>query len=245
MSAEAPGYISSFKDSGPDPLEFTGMAGMLEAEILGAGRLRWGYNRRPMVLSRFRTSLEPPEEEAQWILRCQSGDASAFRPLVARYERRAFWVAYHMVGHVDDAQDIVQEAFIRVYRALPRFQAGKRFFTWFYRIILHLAIDHLRRGRETSEIGLDAAAALDEGSCDPARSLLRDEASERVQRLLKRLPERDRAILILRDIEGFAAKEIAEIVGSNPATVRWWLFLARKEFRRRWESLYGEEDPCA
>jgi RNA polymerase sigma-70 factor (ECF subfamily) len=206
------------------------------------------YNRAPMVLSKFRIPLESADEDAQWILRCQAGDASAFRQLVERYERRAWCVAFHMVGHDEDARDIVQEAFIRVYRALPRFRVGKRFFTWFYRIILHLAIDHMRRCRERGALGLEAAdaegASTSNPSSDPVRQALRDEASERVQRLLEKLPERDRAVLVLRDIEGLSAVEIAEIVGSNPATVRWWLFLARKQFRHRWESLYGEEDTC-
>jgi RNA polymerase sigma-70 factor (ECF subfamily) len=190
------------------------------------------------------SDLEPPEEETQWILRCQSGDHSAFRELVERYEERAFWVAYHLVGHVEDAQDIVQEAFIRAFRAIPRFRIGRRFYTWFYRIVLHLAIDALRKRREARRMSeVDESVASVGG--DPSLPILKDESAARVQEMLEKLSARERAILVLRDIEGFSAKEIADIIQSNHATVRWWLFLARKQFRREWERRFGKEDPCA
>src|ERR1043166_3290354 len=114
------------------------------AQIRDAVRTRNGYNRGSMGASPSHRPAFSREEETQWILRCQSGDSAAFRALVERYEKRAFWVAYRMVGQVEDAEDIVQEAFVRVYRALPRFRVGRRFYTWFYQIVLHLAIDMLR-----------------------------------------------------------------------------------------------------
>src|SRR5262245_41171772 len=107
--------------------------------------------------------LLPPgsvEDETDWIVRIQSGDRGAFQSLVERYEKRAFWVAYHMVGQTEDAQDIVQEAFIRVYRAIHGFRIGQRFYTWFYQILLHLAIDHLRRRREIRDIAGEAGGKL-------------------------------------------------------------------------------------
>ncbi len=204
-----------------------------------------GYNRCPMGLPRLRQAVAKPEEEAAWIARCQSGDQSAFRTLVEKYETRAFWIAYHMVGHVEDAQDVVQEAFIRVHRAIPRFRVGKRFYTWFYQIVVHLAIDALRKRRERRDMDVDEAGEIQASVQDVAERLAQDEASARVQDLLRRLPPRERAILILRDIEGFSAKEIADIIHSNHGTVRWWLFLARKSFRREWERRFGKEDPCA
>ena len=85
---------------------------------------------------------------------------------------------------------------------------------------------------------------LSDSHPEPLEQLSREEFDERVQTLLERLPARERAILVLRDIEGFSGKEISEIVDSNHATVRWWLYLARKQFRREWERLYGGENPC-
>lgn len=224
--------------------------------IAEAERLGWGYNQAPMGLSRLPQSKVSPDEpdedrrmqlqqEMLWISRCQSGDASAFKFLVEKYEGRSFWVAYHMVSHVEDAQDLVQEAFIRAFRAMPRFRLGHRFYTWFYQILMHLVIDFLRKRRKKGDLPVEAVESLEDSQDDPMEQLLRTESSERVQELLEKLPARERAILILRDIEGFSAKEIAEIINTNHATVRWWLFLARKQFRKEWESRYGEEDPCA
>ncbi len=183
------------------------------------------------------------EEETRWILRCQSGDSTAFRFLVESFEERAFWVAFHMVGHEEDARDVVQDAFIRAYAAISQFRAGRRFFTWFYRIVLHLAVDCLRkRGERTrSQEAAPDRMAREDGLAD---SLIREEYAGRVQDLLQHLPPRVRAILVLRDIEGVSAKDIADVIRSNPATVRWWLFLARKQFRCEWERRYGKEGPC-
>src|SRR5262249_50007825 len=162
--------------------------------------------------------------------------------LVEKYEGRAFWIAYHMLGHTDDAQDVVQDAFVRAFRALPRFRLGKPFYTWFCQIVIHLAIDTLRKRRGGAR-ALAVAQSPSASNGDPSDRLLKDESAACVQELLERLPPRERAILVLRDIEGVSAKEIADIIGSNHATVRWWLFLARKQFRREWESRFGKEDP--
>lgn len=192
-----------------------------------------------------RQLLASQDEEQEWIVRCQCGDASAFQSLVERYEERAYWVAYHLVGQAEDAQDVVQEAFIRVFRSIQSFRLGKRFYTWFYQIVLHLAIDHLRRRREHEALADARTQSLAAGTPEPGEAMDRHESVARVQEVLDGLPERDRAILTLRDIEGFSAKDIAEIVRSNHATVRWWLFLARKQFRREWVRRFGKEDPCA
>lgn len=210
--------------------------------IAGAESLGFRYNRRPMVFPRLRRPILSPEEEAQWIVRCQAGDPEAFRFLVEKYQDRAYWVAYHVVGSAEDAQDIVQEAFLRAFRAIPRFTVGMRFFTWFYRIIVHLSIDCLRKRRQPPCSRSEPDEEIEASPKDPAEDLLRDESVGMVQDLLERLPPRERAVLALRDMEGFSSKEIADLVGSNPATVRWWLFLARKKFRQEWEARYGKED---
>jgi RNA polymerase sigma-70 factor (ECF subfamily) len=121
---------------------------------------------------------------------------------------------------------------------------GRRFYTWFYQIVLHLAIDALRKRREQGSLHEDAGDSLRSPQSEPVEQLARDETADRVQALLARLPPRQRAILVLRDIEGFTAKEISDIIQTNHATVRWWLFLARKVFREEWERRYGKEDPC-
>ncbi len=213
--------------------------------MVGAFPRRGGYNRALMGLPRLRPPVgSSPDEEEQWIVRCREGDSSAFKGLVEKYERRAFWIAYHMLGQAEDAQDVVQDAFLRAYRALGRFRLGQPFYTWFYQIVVHLAIDCLRKRKEGART-VEVAESLSDGAGDPTERLLKDESAARVQELLEQLEPRERAILVLRDIEGLSAKEIADVIGSNHATVRWWLFQARKEFRRVWENRYGKEDPCA
>src|SRR5687767_1290142 len=92
------------------------------------------------------------EEDRALIESAQSGDSRAFRKLVERHQRRAFAIAFAMVRDEDDAKDLVQEAFVRVYRGLDRFEGGSRFFTWFYRILTNLAIDLMRKpGRREME----------------------------------------------------------------------------------------------
>src|SRR5260221_13656972 len=107
------------------------------------------------------------EEDRALIQAAQTGDTAAFRRLVERHQRRAFSIAPGMVRDENDARDLVQEAFLRVYRGLDRFQGGSSFFTWFYRIVTNLAIDFMRKpgrretGHDDGRAQLDAAAGAD------------------------------------------------------------------------------------
>ena len=83
--------------------------------------------------------------DAALIRYAAEGDQDAFAALVARYQKRAFWAAFHVVGRVEDARDVVQEAFVRLHRSLQSYDPARSFYTWFYRIVMNLAIDHLRR----------------------------------------------------------------------------------------------------
>ena len=79
---------------------------------------------------------------------------TASRRWSSRYQRRAFWISFHVLGRVEDARDVVQEAFVRVYRSLDRFDFSRNFYTWFYRIVMNLAIDHLRKNRTAKAASL-------------------------------------------------------------------------------------------
>src|SRR3990172_210250 len=89
--------------------------------------------------------FDPPDLEL--VKRCQEGDRDAFRILVERYQARATRLAYRYVGNMDDAQDVTQDAFIRVHRSIKDFRNESQFYTWFYRILVNLALDHLRRNK--------------------------------------------------------------------------------------------------
>ena len=192
-----------------------------------------------------------PTDEAL-IHACRTADApgreAAFRELVERYQERAYWISKGMVGNPDDARDVAQEAFVRVFKSLDRFDPKLKFYTWFYQIVVNLSIDHLRRGKKRAKVSLDEMAENGEGSVagpsePPAAALERGEVGARVARVLEELPEKYRAVMVLRDLEGYDGLEVASIEGASHATVRWRLHKARQMFREAWERIYGAARP--
>jgi RNA polymerase sigma-70 factor (ECF subfamily) len=186
-------------------------------------------------------------DEAVLIRRCREGREDAYRELVERYQRRVLWVAQSMVGNEQAAEDIAQEAFIRVFRNIRRFDLSRNFYTWLYQIVTNLCIDHLRRYGRKRAADLDAIGPLADGRPSPAERSGREELRARVQAVLDRLPAKYRLVLALRDLQGFSCQEIAEIVGCNHATARWRLHRARQLFKALWNgepvSVEEEGDP--
>ena len=178
----------------------------------------------------------PDPREVDLINRCQQGSGEAFRELFDRYQRRTYWIAHNMLSNYDTAQDISQEAFLRVFRNIGRFDTKKNFYTWLYQIVVNLCIDHMRRGSHSRAADLDeVGAGIPDTGLDPRESTGRSELRGRVQQALDRLPPKYKAVLTLRDIQGFSCEEIAEIVDATNATVRWRLHRARKLFKAAWD----------
>jgi RNA polymerase sigma-70 factor (ECF subfamily) len=179
-------------------------------------------------------------EDHAWIRRAQEGDERAFAELVEKHRARAWRVARGLVGSDEDAQDLVQEAFLRVFRSLSSFDFSHGFTTWLYRIVTNLAIDHLRKRRAAIST---TAANEDEGDLDladevgPAPSALLESAdlAQEVQACLETLAPHFQSVLRLREMEGLACTEIARIVGATHVTVRWRLHRGRKLFQEEWE----------
>ena len=187
---------------------------------------------------------EPASDEATdhaLIRRAQAGEESAFAELVARHEGRAWRVARNLVGNREDAQDLAQEAFLRVFRSLDRFDFQHEFSTWLYRIVTNLAIDHLRRRR----VHVSTAAAPDDDGSGPDLpdaegprpddSLRREETALEVRSCIDALAPHFRVVMALRELEGLSCGEIARIVGATNVTVRWRLHRGRKLFQEEWE----------
>jgi RNA polymerase sigma-70 factor (ECF subfamily) len=189
---------------------------------------------------------KPEEETARraedhaLIRRAQAGDESAFASLVERHRARAWRVARGLVPSEEDAQDLVQEAFLRVFRSLSTFDFNHGFTTWLYRIVTNLAIDHLRRRRSI----LSTAAASDEESdfdlpdesgASPSEGLEQVELAREVEACLANLAPHFQSVLRLREMEGLPCTEIARIVGATHVTVRWRLHRGRKLFQEEWE----------
>jgi RNA polymerase sigma-70 factor (ECF subfamily) len=174
---------------------------------------------------------EPPDaHEAAAIARVQDGDTAAFDLLVRRYMRPAFAVAYRVLGHREDAEDVVQEAFLAALTAIGSFDTSRRFGPWLYRIVvtrgLNFRKSRSRRATETLEDG-GAASPAPGPAVDAERAGLRAAVAE----ALERLPERQRMVVQLFELDGFSGAEIAAMLGLSPGTVRWYLHEARQALR--------------
>ena len=179
----------------------------------------------------------PDATEVSLIKRCQEGREDAFRELMEKYQRRVYWIAHNMLSNYDTAREISQEAFIRVFRNIARFDVKKNFYTWLYQITVNLCIDRMRKLSHGKTVDIDGIGGLADPAPtrDPAESGERTETRARVHLALDRLPPKYKAVLTLRDIQGFSCEEISEIVGCSNATVRWRLHRARKLFKTIWE----------
>jgi RNA polymerase sigma-70 factor (ECF subfamily) len=185
-------------------------------------------------------AIDPLEHE--WIRRAQHGDEQAFADLVQRHQQRAYRIARHMIPSEEDARDLVQEAFLRVFRSLDRFDFQFSFGTWLYRIVTNLAIDHLRKRRLLTAAGSgeDGEASWESEVVDtversPSGRLESSETAVRVRECIAALAPHFQSVLILRELDGLPCTEIAKIVGATHVTVRWRLHRGRKLFQEEWE----------
>ena len=177
-------------------------------------------------------TMERPESDL--IRACQRGSEDAFRELVERFQRRAYWIARNLVRNDETAKDVTQEAFLRVFRNILRFDLQKNFYTWLCQIVVNLSIDHLRKVSHVKSVDLDVAGGIPDLSRPPDREAGKSELRERVQQALDRLPVKYKVVLTLRDIHGLSCEEIAAIAGCTNPTVRWRLHRARQLFRSVW-----------
>jgi RNA polymerase sigma-70 factor (ECF subfamily) len=173
-----------------------------------------------------------PEDAADSALveRVRRGDAGAFDELVERHMRRAFGVAYRLMGHREDAEDLVQEAFLAALERIDTFQPGRGFAPWFFRILVNRGLNarKARSLRTTEEIPGSAAA----GGASPEREAERTELRDGLRAALEGLPDRQRTVVHLFELEGFSSPEIAGILEISEGTVRWHLHEARRALRR-------------
>jgi RNA polymerase sigma-70 factor, ECF subfamily len=192
------------------------------------------------------------DTDSELLRRCQKGDEAAWRDLVSRHTRRVFNVAYRFVGRVDEAEDLTQEIFVKVYQGLDRFRPEQgRFETWLGTVARNHAIDHYRRRREErlrhvdeAAEGLENVSSKEEG---PLASLERQERVEAVHRGLKALPVDLRHPILLCDLQGLAYEEAAQILSIPLGTVKSRINRGRIELAKRLMgrrgALSGEAEP--
>jgi RNA polymerase sigma-70 factor (ECF subfamily) len=175
-------------------------------------------------------------DERVLLARLRSGDGGAFEELVTTYQHRLFGVALRMLGNRAEAEEIAQETFLRAHRALGEFRGEARLGTWLYAIASRLCLNRLASGARRHE-RLDETALLQraaEGG-DAAAALERTELQAALQEAVAALPEERRIVVILRDLEGLAYEEIAEVLGLPLNTVRTRLHRARGDLKAKLE----------
>ncbi len=184
-------------------------------------------------------------DDHQLIAECLRGDALAFGVLVRRYQDRLFNTIYRMVGNAEDAQDVVQEAFLSAYQSLEGFKGDSLFFTWLYRIAVNTAISFKRKKRvslslhvaNNGETGIDPPDVSE--TSRPGHALEQVEQEQRIQRALNRLSAEHRAVLIMKDMEGQKYEAMAEVLEVPIGTIRSRLHRARLELRELLEQDEG------
>jgi len=164
-------------------------------------------------------------DEVDWITRCREGHRVAFEPLVRRYGPRAYHFALGMVRNPEDARDLSQEAFLRAYLALSRFDVSRPFYPWFARILRNLCVSHLRRRRP--QVSLDEPVAAGLGPTTSSKT----ETRLWLEQGLNRLDDKDREILILKEFQGLSYQELSEVIGIPRGTVMSRLYHARRRLR--------------
>ena len=173
------------------------------------------------------------EEERALIARVLDGDTDAFEALVRANEKGVYNLALRMLGNEQDALDASQEAFFRAYRSLDRFQGSSKLSVWLYRVTSNVCLHMLRkasRRREsplTDEDGQDLP--LPDDSSDPQRELEKQELRRALRRNMAKLEPLFRQALVLRDVNGLAYDEIAQVTGLEPGTVKSRIFRARRK----------------
>ncbi len=216
-----------------------------------------GVNSAQKEASNRELRAREAEEDRELIVQAQSGSTPAFRRLVERHQRRAFAIAVGLVRDENDAREIVQEAFLRVYKGLATFEGGSSFFTWLYRIVTNLSIDLMRKpGRKAAELDEGRTSLVDEADgdlalvsridgADPIDVVRRKEMARRIQSALDALPSYHRAVIIMREVEGLSYEEMAEAMGVSKGTIMSRLFHARQKMQKALSDVYAELDKPA
>ncbi len=173
------------------------------------------------------------------ILRAQRGEKEAYGLLVRAYMQPAYYSALALVGSHDEAMDLSQQAFIRAWMAIRKFEVGRRFFTWYYRILRNLCLNRLRdRAAQAAPMAhfdhlIDVADDEQDPALETDRALLRD----RVRAALGRLRPEEREIIVMRDFDGQTYAEIADLLECPLGTVMSRLYYARKHLKEMLEDL--------
>jgi RNA polymerase sigma-70 factor (ECF subfamily) len=193
------------------------------------------------------------------VQRVRTGDQRAFKLLVERYQRKVYGVALGMLKDKEEARDIAQEAFIKVYRYVEYFKGDASFYTWLYRITVNLCIDVIRRrgsSAQAAHVEFDESVKMDLTEANlgalgtrlgtnPQKAALRQELAEKVALAFEQIPDAHRQILLLREVEGMSYEDMARTLGIPKGTVMSRLFHARLKMQKILSDYVDLGDPKA
>ena len=170
-------------------------------------------------------------DEQKWITCILAGDTQSFSCLVAKYEKMAYTIAFRIMENREEAEEVVQDAFGKMYRARPEFQFGSKFSTWFYRIVYRTALSALRGQHIFAGYEEAGATDLTVAEMNAASSVLeREDRKEVISRVLKELPADEGLLLTLYYLEECSVEEIRQITDLTASNIKVKLFRARKHF---------------
>jgi RNA polymerase sigma-70 factor (ECF subfamily) len=183
-------------------------------------------------------SLENDDEKL--ILLCQKGKIRAFERLVNKYKKNAYFIALGLVGNSDDAYDLSQEAFVRVYKSINKYNGTSRFFPWFYTILTNLCKNHLKkRDIQRKYLNNELARERVSQSRNPELELEKDCLKEKLSEEIDKLPYKFKEIIVLKHFRDFSYKEISEALEIPVGSVMSRLYYARKKLKENLKDLRG------
>jgi len=192
------------------------------------------------------TSTEPNATELTadqlLVARVKDGDVSAYEELVRMYDRRVFRIVQHIVQNREDAEDVVQDAFLKAYQNIDRFQGNSKFYTWLVRIAVNEALMKLRKRKTSRTVSMDDDVETEEGSIprefadwapNPEQMYTQDETAEILKKTIQGLPPTFRTVFVLRDVENLSTEETALMLELSVPAVKSRLLRARLQLRER------------
>src|SRR5438874_7636504 len=185
---------------------------------------------------------EPQTEELALVDAARHGDVGAFEQLIKRYDRNVFRIAQHITQNREDAEDVVQDAFLKAYENLEQFQGNSKFYTWLVRIAVNESLMKLRRRKTSKTVSMDEDVETEEGSMprefadwspNPEQQYGQSELSDILRKTIQGLPASFRTVFVLRDVEGLSTEETAEMLDLSIPAVKSRLLRARLQLRER------------
>ncbi len=195
------------------------------------------------------TPAQPDVSEAELVRKCQNGDSEAFDELVTRYRTRVFGMIYNMVHNEQDAWDLAQDSFLKAWKSIARFKGKSSFYTWIYRIVMNVTIDHMRK-KQVKGGGAEFDDAVQLKEIDPAAKtapkadelpferMQRGELRGKIDAAIAQLSPEHRAVILMKETEDMQYHEIAEALGCSIGTVMSRLFYARKKLQTLLKDVY-------